>query len=258
MCPASGMLTVRGKKTSLVSTTHARPWFHKLDNCWNHNSKWMTTASSWTHLDHACSDAISSASNTYICGLMEFTIIFTNLRICIQQSIYLEHNCLDHFIPPISPLSAWYLKKYAKHLHHLLNIWPTPPFTQSSGFYLESKFNSGPTMSVVNMLVGFPFPGGWLAWRWSVVGGCFDVFCLIIFLLNVLLVLRASEIHHAVGQRRRTWRGQKEGHKHGPESPPLPEPTSSGKWKSLSGVWLFVTSWTVHSVEFSRPEYWIG
>ena len=121
---------------------------------------------------------------------------------------------------------------------------------------VKSKFNSGPTMSVVNMLVGFSFPGGWLAWRWSIVGGCFDVFCFIIFLLNILLVLRASKIHHAVGQRRRTWRGQKEGHKQGPESPPLPEPTSSGK--SLSGVWLFVTSRTVQSMEFSRPEYWIG
>ena len=35
------------------------------------------------------------------------------------------------------------------------------------------------------------------------------------------------------------------------------------KWKSLSGVWLFVTPWAVaHQVplfmEFSRPEYWSG
>ena len=28
------------------------------------------------------------------------------------------------------------------------------------------------------------------------------------------------------------------------------------KWKSLSRVQLFVTPWTVQSVEFSRPEYW--
>ena len=30
------------------------------------------------------------------------------------------------------------------------------------------------------------------------------------------------------------------------------------KWKSLSGVWLFVTPWTIQSREFSRPEYWSG
>ena len=30
------------------------------------------------------------------------------------------------------------------------------------------------------------------------------------------------------------------------------------KWKSLSCVRLFVTPWTVQSVEFSRPEYWSG
>ena len=28
-----------------------------------------------------------------------------------------------------------------------------------------------------------------------------------------------------------------------------------GKWKSLSRVRLFVTPWTVQSMEFSRPEY---
>ena len=28
------------------------------------------------------------------------------------------------------------------------------------------------------------------------------------------------------------------------------------KWKSLSSVWLFVTPWTIKSLEFSRPEYW--
>ena len=28
------------------------------------------------------------------------------------------------------------------------------------------------------------------------------------------------------------------------------------KWKSLSPVRLFVTPWTIQSVEFSRPEYW--
>ena len=27
------------------------------------------------------------------------------------------------------------------------------------------------------------------------------------------------------------------------------------KWKSLSHVWLFVTPWTIQSMEFSRPEY---
>ena len=30
------------------------------------------------------------------------------------------------------------------------------------------------------------------------------------------------------------------------------------KWKSLSCVRLFVTPWTIQSVEFSRPEYWNG
>ena len=28
--------------------------------------------------------------------------------------------------------------------------------------------------------------------------------------------------------------------------------------KSLSRVWLFVTQWTIQSMEFSRPEYWSG
>ena len=30
------------------------------------------------------------------------------------------------------------------------------------------------------------------------------------------------------------------------------------KWKSLSHVQLFVTPWTIQSMEFSRPEYWSG
>ena len=30
------------------------------------------------------------------------------------------------------------------------------------------------------------------------------------------------------------------------------------KWKSLSHAWLFATPWTVQSMEFSRPEYWMG
>ena len=30
------------------------------------------------------------------------------------------------------------------------------------------------------------------------------------------------------------------------------------KWKSLSRVWLFVTPWTIRSMEFSRPQYWSG
>ena len=30
------------------------------------------------------------------------------------------------------------------------------------------------------------------------------------------------------------------------------------KWKSLSRVRLFVTPWTIQSMEFSRPEYWSG
>ena len=30
------------------------------------------------------------------------------------------------------------------------------------------------------------------------------------------------------------------------------------KWKALSPVWLFVTPWTIQSMEFSRPEYQSG
>ena len=33
---------------------------------------------------------------------------------------------------------------------------------------------------------------------------------------------------------------------------------SPWKWKSLSCVRLFVTPWTLQSMEFSRPEYWSG
>ena len=29
-----------------------------------------------------------------------------------------------------------------------------------------------------------------------------------------------------------------------------------GKWKLLSRVWLFVTPWTIQSMELSRSEYW--
>ena len=32
----------------------------------------------------------------------------------------------------------------------------------------------------------------------------------------------------------------------------------SEKWKVLSCVRLFVTPWTIQSIEFSRPEYWSG
>ena len=33
---------------------------------------------------------------------------------------------------------------------------------------------------------------------------------------------------------------------------------TTGEWKSLSCVWLFVTPWTVQSMEFSRPESGVG
>ena len=33
---------------------------------------------------------------------------------------------------------------------------------------------------------------------------------------------------------------------------------SGEKWKSLSRIRLFVTPWTIQSMEFSRPEYWSG
>ena len=31
---------------------------------------------------------------------------------------------------------------------------------------------------------------------------------------------------------------------------------SDMRWKSLSTVRLFVTPWTIQSMEFSRPEHW--
>ena len=34
--------------------------------------------------------------------------------------------------------------------------------------------------------------------------------------------------------------------------------TEEVKWKLLSHVRLFVTPWSIQSVEFSRPEYWSG
>ena len=37
--------------------------------------------------------------------------------------------------------------------------------------------------------------------------------------------------------------------------PPVPQ---SEKWKSLSRVRLFVTPWTIQSMKFSRPEYWVA
>ena len=30
------------------------------------------------------------------------------------------------------------------------------------------------------------------------------------------------------------------------------------KWKSLNRVHLFAATWTIQSMEFSRPEYWSG
>ena len=35
-------------------------------------------------------------------------------------------------------------------------------------------------------------------------------------------------------------------------------PLKWGEWKSLSCVRLFVTPWTIKSMEFSRTEYWSG
>ena len=34
--------------------------------------------------------------------------------------------------------------------------------------------------------------------------------------------------------------------------------SKKSKWKLLSHVWLFVTPWTIQSMEFSRLEYWNG
>ena len=42
------------------------------------------------------------------------------------------------------------------------------------------------------------------------------------------------------------------------DSLPSEPPGKSKMWKSLSRVWLFVTPWTIQSMEFSRPEYWSG
>ena len=36
------------------------------------------------------------------------------------------------------------------------------------------------------------------------------------------------------------------------------DPLEKVKVKPLSHVWLFVTSWTIQFMEFSRPEYWSG
>ena len=38
----------------------------------------------------------------------------------------------------------------------------------------------------------------------------------------------------------------------------ISHPENVAKSKSLSHVWLFATSWTIQSMEFSRPEYWSG
>ena len=38
----------------------------------------------------------------------------------------------------------------------------------------------------------------------------------------------------------------------------FPGTSSLLKWKSFSHVQLFVTPWTIQSMEFSRPEYWSG
>ena len=35
-------------------------------------------------------------------------------------------------------------------------------------------------------------------------------------------------------------------------------PSLAWKWKSLSHIQLFVTPWTIQSMEFSSPEYWSG
>ena len=35
-------------------------------------------------------------------------------------------------------------------------------------------------------------------------------------------------------------------------------PRAPWVWKSLSRVWLFATPWSIQSMEFSRPEYWVG
>ena len=38
----------------------------------------------------------------------------------------------------------------------------------------------------------------------------------------------------------------------------MPSLSSPKKWKLLSLVWLFVTPWTIQSMELFRPEYWSG
>ena len=43
-----------------------------------------------------------------------------------------------------------------------------------------------------------------------------------------------------------------------PGNPQKPGLLFEVKWKSLSRVRLFVTPWTIQSMEFYRPEYWSG
>ena len=38
----------------------------------------------------------------------------------------------------------------------------------------------------------------------------------------------------------------------------IPNPFEYRKWKSLSRIRLFVTPWSIQSMEFSRPEYGVG
>ena len=38
----------------------------------------------------------------------------------------------------------------------------------------------------------------------------------------------------------------------------IPNPFECRKWKSLSRIRLFVTPWSIQSMEFSRPEYGVG
>lgn len=97
------------------------------------------------------------------------------------------------------------LKKSGWYLHWHPSKFILSPHTKSAYFYPSYSLNDGLTMSIVYMFMGLSFPGGGLARRWSIVVGCFDIFCLIIFLFDILLILRASKIYHTAGQRRRTW-----------------------------------------------------
>ena len=62
----------------------------------------------------------------------------------------------------------------------------------------------------------------------------------------ILLVLGLTVLHNCVSQLFKIYLSRTLTHAH---------LMHNVKWKSLSRIWLFVTPWTIQSMEFSRPEY---